>query len=207
MLNRRKSTIEAKYVFEIHLQTITLKKPGAQLEKDATISVLLERGSKHIQSTEKDYKLSTSGDAIIQSNETLSLDATLYQDGSSIQEKVGKLIIRKKKRGMMTSHTPIGSFSLPLHVFAEETHQPIEKSFLVEQCPFPGSQVTASIKFRRVDGKSTTTSNTAPVATTNPSSSAAPPPVPTSDPVSSVIIIVYYFIITNPKLSSFLLVR
>lgn len=160
MLTRKKSqnVAEVKVVFDIAIRTLTLKKPGAALEKDCTLSILIERGSKHLTTSEKEVRVNPStGDAVIVIADTLSLEATMHQAGLSggYQEKTGKLTVRKKKRGMMTSHISIGALPLPLHSFLENGDQPIDRTFVLEQCPFPGSQIALSIRFRRLDGKPT----------------------------------------------------
>lgn len=157
MLNRKKAGAvgEIKFVFDIQINSVTLKKPGQNLEKDCTVSVLIERGSKHhVATTEKEAKVGSTGDAVIIIAETLSLEATMYQESTgSYQEKVGKLTVRKRKRGMMQSHAAIGQTSLPLHSFIDEGVQPIDRTFLLEQSTFPGSQIHLVIRYRRLDGK------------------------------------------------------
>lgn len=156
MLSKKKSlsVTEVKFVFDILIKQIILKKPGQALEKDSTVSVLVERGSKHLTTGEKEIKLNTTGDAVISVGESLTLDATMYQENQgAYQEKIGKLTVRKRKRGLMSSHAPIGQMSLALHNLLEEAAQPVEKTCLLEQSSFPGSQIVLSITFRRLDGK------------------------------------------------------
>lgn len=185
MLNRKKSGAvgEIKFMFDIQINSVTLKKPGQSLEKDCTVSVLIERGSKHhINTTEKEAKVGSTGDAVIIIAETLSLEATMYQEASgTYQEKVGKLTVRKRKRGMMQSHVAIGQTSLPLHAFIEEGTQPIDRTFLLEQSAFPGSQIQLVIRYRRLDGKPALSSsasqqsiNTSDHGFSAPSPAAAP---------------------------------
>jgi chromosome segregation ATPase len=156
MLNRKKGAVgEIKFVFDIQVNSVTLKKPGQNLEKDCTVSVLIERGGKHyINTTEKEAKVGSTGDAVVIIAESLSLEATMYQEASGLyQEKVAKVTVRKKKRGMMQSHVSIGQTTLSLHSIIEEGNQPIDRSFFLEQCTFPGSQIQLVIRFRRLDGK------------------------------------------------------
>jgi hypothetical protein len=153
MLGRKKSAsiTEIKYNFDIQVRAIILKKPSNTI--DGTISVLLERGSKYLSTGEKESRLDSNGDACANFAEVLNLEATMYFANNNFQEKVAKLSIRKKKRGLMTSHSVIGTVSLPLHTIIEENEQPLDKSYLLENCSFPGSKINLLIKFRRADGK------------------------------------------------------
>jgi hypothetical protein len=197
MLNRKKGAVgEVKFVFDIQVNSVTLKKPGQNLEKDCSVSVLIERGGKHhIATTEKEAKVGSTGDAVVIIAESLSLEATMYQEASgSYQEKVAKVTVRKRKRGIMQSHVPVGQTSLPLHSIIEEGNQPIDRTFLLEQCTFPGSQIQLVIRFRRLDGKpSLVTSDSQKLTTadseSNPNShnhstaSETYAPAPTGKPV------------------------
>lgn len=110
----------------------------------------------------------------------------MYQEASgAYQEKVGKLTVRKRKRGMMQSHVAIGQTSLPLHAFIEEGTQPIDRTFLLEQSAFPGSQIQLVIRYRRLDGKPALSSassqqsiNTSDHGFSAPSPAAPPAPAP-----------------------------
>lgn len=153
---RMKNANGEKFAVDVYVQEVILKKTGTTLEKDSSISLAVERGKKFITSTEKEPKMTSSGDSIVEFNENLSLDATLFPDArGKYQEKVGKLIVRKKKRGFMSSHVNIGAISLPLHTLVHED-QPFEKNYLLENCSYPGSQIHVAISMRSIDDNTST---------------------------------------------------
>lgn len=141
-----------KYFVDVYVQHVLLKKTTGSLEKDALLSLAIERGKHNIVSAEKEAKLNTNGDSLVEFNETMTLEATLYSDGKGrFLEKMGKLMIRKKKKGLMTSsYVPIGSISLPLHDLVYE-NDTVERSVLLENCRYPGSQMLLAISFRNMD--------------------------------------------------------
>ncbi|RYG64983.1 hypothetical protein EON64_12885 [archaeon] len=141
---RKKTSIEEKVTFYIKVHDVVLKKVEKSLEKDP-VSVQIERGKHFLYSSEKDVKITSNGDGRVEFNETLNLDATLYQDKGSYTEKVGKLVIRRKKKSIMgSSYVEIGSIQLPLHTWVLE-ELPLTKTMLMEKCSYPGSQITITV--------------------------------------------------------------
>jgi hypothetical protein len=141
---RKKSALEEKMTFSIIFQQVLLKKVDKALEKEP-ISVLLERGSRSLHSGDKDVRILRNGDATIEFNETFSLDATMLQERGRYVEKIGKIILRKKKKGLMGSiFVELGSVQLPLHSLITE-ELPVAKTMLLEKCAYPGSQISISV--------------------------------------------------------------
>ena len=154
MLMRMKSTTGEKFSVDVYVQEVVLKKTGTTLEKDSSISLAVERGHKFITSTEKEPKMTSNGDSIVEFNENLNLDATLFPDPKGkYQEKTGKLIVRKKRKGLMSSHVTIGAITLSLHQLVLED-QPVEKTYLLENCSYPGSQIHVAIALRSLEENS-----------------------------------------------------
>lgn len=144
-----------KFYVDIFVQNVVLKKTLGSLEKDASLSVAVERGKHLIASGEKEPTLMPNGDSLIEFNEKLSLEATLYSDGKGrYLEKTGKLILRQKKRGLVSSSfSTIGAITLALHDLVYE-NDTVERSVLLENCRYPGSQIVLAISFRSADGSS-----------------------------------------------------
>ncbi len=141
-----------KFFVDVYVQHVLLKKTSGSLEKDALLSLSIERGKHNIFSADKEAKLNNNGDSLVEFNESMTLEATLYSDGKGkYLEKIGKLMVRKKKKGLMSSsYIPIGSISLPLHELVHEIDT-VEKTVLLENCRFPGSQMLLAISFRSTD--------------------------------------------------------
>lgn len=180
MLMRMKSTTGEKFSVDVYVQEILLKKTGTTLEKDSSISLAIERGKKFVTSSEKEPKMTSNGDSIIEFNENLSLDATLFPDPKGkYQEKIGKLMVRKKKRGLMSSHVTIGVISLPLHSLVYED-QPFEKTFLLENCTYPGSQIHVAIAMRSLDDNTSNHRKSIDMQSSQHSTTSSPAPSLTS---------------------------
>ncbi len=88
----KKKGSEEKFRFVIEIKKLVLKKASA-LEKDTHVSVCIERGKHLIPSIERIPQVSPEGDYIVNFNERLTLDATLYKTNGLFQDKTGKYTI------------------------------------------------------------------------------------------------------------------
>lgn len=191
MLMRMKSTTGEKFSVDVYVQEVVLKKTGTALEKDSSISLAIERGNRFVHSSEKEPKMTSNGDSIIGFNENLSLDATLFPDAKGkFQEKVGKLLVRKKKKGLMSTHVNVGVITLPLHNLVHED-QPYEKTYLLENCSFPGSQIHIAIAMRSLDDNTSTHRKSDAMLSSQHSTNSSPTPsistAPLTHQVSDII--------------------
>lgn len=140
----RRKAAEEKVVFSIKIHEVVLKKVERALERDP-ISVTLERGKHTVHTPDKDVRIAANGDATIIFNESLQFDATMTQEKGQYAEKSGKLILRRKKKGMMgSSFQEIGHVPLLFHLLLNDG-LPQTKSMLLEKCTYPGSQVKITI--------------------------------------------------------------
>ena len=145
-----------KYWVDIYVQNVLLKKAAGALEKDAQISLSIERGKHVVNSADKECKPTALGDLIVEFNETLTVEATMYPEGNgNYQEKTGKLLVRQKKKGFMTStHIPLGVLNLRFHELIHDEDDNHQRDVLLENCKYPGSKASIAIVFRSADGNS-----------------------------------------------------
>ena len=143
-----------KFNVVLTVHHLVLKKPGNTLDKDSTISVAVERGSKLVTSAEKEAVVNSSKDGVAEFHESLALEATLYPtdvSNSKFQEKIAKVQIRKRKKTFMgASHQVIGDLSLALHELVRE-EMPIDTKQLIQHCTYPGSEITYSLEIQPAD--------------------------------------------------------
>jgi hypothetical protein len=148
----RKAGHKFSVILTVH--HLVLKKPGNTLDKDSTISIAVERGSHLVTSAEKDAVVNSTKDAVVEFHESLTLDATLYPvDNTShkFQEKIAKVMIRKRKKTFLgSSHQIIGQINLPIHELVRE-EMPIDAKNLLQNCTYPGSDLTYSLEIQPID--------------------------------------------------------
>lgn len=136
----RRKAADEKVVFSITVQEVTLKKVERGFDKDP-VSILLERGKKTFHTPDKVAKIAANGDATVSFSDAFQLDATLHTEKGQFAEKVARLVVRRKKKGMMgASYVEIGQVVLPLHALVSE-EMPLSRTMVMEKSPFPGSQM------------------------------------------------------------------
>eukprot|EP01040_Poterioochromonas_malhamensis_P010900 gene10900-11880_t len=154
-----------KYQLNISISYIVLKKPGNTVDRDTVVGVAIERGSKLVTSTEKDVVINATKDGVVQLNDTINVEATMYPIGDAsnhkFEEKTAKLLVRKHKRskgglggligGSATTPQVIGQIVFKLHELIQED-MPIVRKQVLENCPsYPGSSIEYSVDFRTVE--------------------------------------------------------
>jgi hypothetical protein len=109
--------------------------------------VCFERGGKI--SSSQDVAVTASGDGAVELryDDTLSQVVTMYKDESDkFQEKVGNIVIRRKKKNVMGTDTfkGLGLASFNLATIAN-AYTPTELTLSVSQCAIEGATVTIHV--------------------------------------------------------------
>jgi hypothetical protein len=138
-----------KYIVDVRIQSVILKKTSGTLEKDALVSISIERGKHVVNSAEKEGKSLSTGDSLFEFHETLSLEVTMYSDGRGVyKEKVGKIVVRQNKKGFMSnSYISLGTLGLRFHELIKDDDNS-DSEVLLENCRYPGSKLSLAIGFR-----------------------------------------------------------
>jgi hypothetical protein len=166
-----------KFLVSVTIKSVTLKKPGNTIDKDAQISVAIDRGNKHVSTHERKPNFNELGDAVIQFNhEILKLVSTLYPTDThslpsvslsfasvNFDEKNAKVVIRKKKKNMFggIDFQILGTLYLPLHELVklidageDDVDLPFSKTSVLEQCSsYPGSTIEYEFNIEVLDSE------------------------------------------------------
>jgi len=160
-----------KISFDVEVHSVILPHSPQMSGKIANgdmMAVQFERGSHSIFSGDSPAEVRRNGDVSCEFEETLTLEATLYQDSAGeYREKEGKVELLQRKAGILglkkgrDAFKSIGVVSLQLQALADG--QPHDVTVPLQWCIAEGAEIKLTISSRAAgEGKNSSSSPAAP---------------------------------------------
>mmetsp|Transcript_8537 Transcript_8537/g.12743 ORF Transcript_8537/g.12743 Transcript_8537/m.12743 type:complete len:794 (+) Transcript_8537:41-2422(+) len=144
-----------KVLYRLEVNSVSFPRAHADdLDKDAVISVSFERGTNSIATYDRTVSTLRNSDIGVVFLESLSLVVTMYKHvaSNSYQAKKGRLVIRQKKRGVLSAdvYSIIGTVALDLELYVD-CITGVELTLPLAECAYVGSAISFTLLPKHVE--------------------------------------------------------